>query len=393
MIINKFSRPPWVRLLLLGILLLLTTTAFSGQVAYNLTDYSTPLTKRVTIPPNWHPKPGAQSYTGVLDATWFAGLSTDSDQVEISRSNAILLGAPSDFALATGPDNCWGMLMNFGLVTLATTSDLVVTLSADSKQSSSLAPAFALFQGWDLGSNSSRHQTITFGSDNPLGTVGLKFLADVYGNNLSGTVTKTFSNLPAGNYELFITNRSNSGVYGAYTLNLQTYRAGTRPQESANQSDLCGPSNNQANLGEPNEGLCVYGTSTLLPHYERDGRYLWSCGDARAVEPMEMCYTLSNRNSKLNQAPLTLSPGHVVVESDRKVTEILAGGSGSGAVSYSLAGASSGLKCRLSRKGKNVVVSSGNNRAGTCLVYARKAGSSRFNDVKSIVYKVTFSSP
>lgn len=393
MMIKNLSLASLMRGSLVGILLGSTTAAFPGQVAFNLTDYSTPLTKRVTIPPTWLPQPGAQSYSGVLDATWFATLVSDSDQVVISKANAVSVGAPPDFTLATGPDNCWGMLMNFGLVTLATTSDLVVTLSADSAQSSSLAPAFALFQGWDTGSNSSRHQTITFGSDNPLGTVGLKFLSDVYGNNLSGTVKRTFSNLPAGNYEIFVTNRSNSGVYGSYSMTLQTYKAGAGPQDSSNQSDLCGPSNNQANIGEPKEGLCVFGTSTLLPHFEPDGRYLWSCGDAKASEPMEMCYSLSSRNSKLNQAPLTLSPGHVVVEPSKKVTEVLSGGSGSGALSYTVAGASTGLKCRLARKGKNLVVSTQKNQTGTCLVYARKGASARFNDVKSIVYKVTFSAP
>ena len=191
-------------------------TAHSGVVSYNLADYSSPLTKRVTIPPNWFPSPGAQGYSGALDVTWFAGLASDSDQVTLSQGHAIQIGAPRDFTLATGPDNCWGMLMNFGLITLGSTSDLVVSLSADAKQSSSLAPAFALFQGWDTGANSSRHQTITFGSDNPLGSSGLKFIGDAYGNNQSGSVKKTFSNLPAGTYELFVTNRSNSGSYGSY---------------------------------------------------------------------------------------------------------------------------------------------------------------------------------
>jgi hypothetical protein len=380
----------------LSLFILLTTCpaiAFSGQASYNLTDYASPLTKRVTIPPNWLSSPGPQGYSGTLDATWFAGLASDSDEITLSQGNAIQLGAPRDFTLATGPDNCWGMLMNFGLVTLGKTSDLVVTLRADAALSSSLAPAFALFQGWDTGSNSSRHQTITFGSDNPLGTSGLKFIADAYGSNQSGSVKKTFSNLPAGNYELFVTNRSNSGSYGSYTLTLQTLKAGSAPQDPANQSELCGPANNQANAGEPTQGLCVYGTSTLLPHYEVDGRYLWSCGDTKAVDPLEMCYTLSSRNSKLNQAPLTLSPGHVSVSANTKVTETLSGGSGNGAIRYIVAGASSGFKCQLTRIGKNLVVSSRGNKPGTCLVYARKATSSRFNDVKSIVYKVNFSAP
>ncbi|MEY2695897.1 MAG: hypothetical protein RL333_35 [Pseudomonadota bacterium] len=393
MILMNLRRTSCLAIFLSSLVMTFPGIAHSGVVSYNLADYSSPLTKRVTIPPNWFPSPGAQGYSGALDATWFAVLASDSDQVTLSQGHAIQIGAPRDFTLATGPDNCWGMLMNFGLITLGSTSDLVVSLSADAKQSSSLAPAFALFQGWDTGANSSRHQTITFGSDNPLGSSGLKFIGDAYGNNQSGSVKKTFSNLPAGTYELFVTNRSNSGSYGSYALTLQTFKAGTATLEPANQSDLCGPANNQVNAGEPAQGLCVYGTSTLLPHYEPDGRYLWSCGDAKAVEPMEMCYTLSNRNTKLNQAVLTLSPGHMSVAANTRATETLSGGSGSGAIRYVVAGASSGVKCQLTRKGKNLVVSSRGQQAGTCLIYARKGSSSRFNDVKSIVYRVVFLAP
>ena len=374
-----------------GLMLTIPLTSVAGPTHYNLSGYLSPLTERVTIPAQWMPTQGAENYTGKLDATWSAILTSNSDQVVISKASAIALGAPRDFTLGTGPDNCWGMLMNFGLLNLNQDADLVVTLIADSSEQSSLAPAFALYQGWDMGQNSSRHQTITFGPDNPLGTQGLRFLGDAYANNQTPYVQKTFSNLSAGRYELFVTNRSNSGAYGGYVVNLQTFNSGSAPRINPREEALFGPANNQKSTGEPTDGLCLYGRSTLMTRKLPDGRYVWSCGDERTEYPSQMCYSLSDRNIKKNQGPITLHPGRVEVPANTKVIESLAGGSGIGKVRYVLEGESQGLNCRVTQKGRNVLISSGKGKTGTCLIYAKKSADARFNDVRSVTYSITFS--
>lgn len=387
---NIFEKINWLLLTLFIISDLLSFSVVGGEATYNLADYGSPLTTRVTIPPIWNPAIGGLDYKGRLDVHWSATLSSDSDHVTISQENAIQQGTPGDFSLMTGPDNCWGMLMNFGLVKLEQSSDLVITLRANVAHASTLAPAFAIYRGWDTSPTSTRHLTITFGQDNPLGTAGLKFLTDAYATNTDAVVKKTLTNMQPGNYEIFVTNRSNSDSYGSYVLELQTYRSGTAPQDSATVLGYCGVANNQGKTLEPPMGLCLYGTSTLLPRNLRDGRYLWSCGDESATAPMEMCYSLSDKNSKLNQEPLRLLPGHAVAARNTKVSEELAGGSGNGRVSYKVAGSSSGLKCRLARKGARVTVSTGKNQSGTCLIYAAKRASKKYNDVQTIVYSVRF---
>ncbi len=362
----------------------------SGEAIYNVADYGSPLTVRVTSPPIWHPAKEGPEYKGSLDVHWYSVLTSDSDQVIISQENAIQKGAPSDFNLMTGPDNCWGMLMNFGLVRLEHNSDLVITLSANSAQASALAPAFAFYGGWDTSRSSTRHQTISFGYDNPLGTEELRFITDAYATNHDAVVKKTFTNLQSGNYEIFVTNRSNLDSYGSYVLDLKTYKPGTAPQDANSVLEFCGVANNQEKTPQPANGLCLYGTSTLLPRSLRDGRFMWSCGDDKATAPMEMCYTMSSKNKKLNQSPLKLAPGHVIAKVNTKISEEMNGGSGDGRVDYRIAGASSGLKCRLSRKGTHLTVSAGKNQSGTCLIYATKAASKKYNNVQSIVYSVKF---
>ena len=362
----------------------------ASSVAYNMTDFTSSLLTRVTIPPTWLPSTGSIPYHGALDVMWFAALSGDQETALVSVGDAIKDGAPSSFTLMTGPDNCWGMMMNFGLVSLGKSSDLVITIKADPVQTSFLAPAFALYQGWDTSLTATRHQTITFGSNNPLGTSGLTFIADAYANNASNTVTQTFHNLAAGNYEVFITNRSNASNSGTYAASFQTYPVGTAPDGPSPQSELCGPASSNSSKTAPEDGLCVYGHPFLPPKPLPDGRYVWSCGQGAAKSPEEMCYSLSTRNSKQNQAPLRLQPGTTRVNQNGNVVEEASGGSGSGTLAFKVIESSSGLKCTLLKKGTTVTVKSGRDQTGTCVIRANKAASKKFNSVQSIDYTITF---
>ena len=379
-----------IRFLCGGLLVMGPACLCAGESAYNVTDYASPLTVRVPSPAEWLPSPGAWQYTGALDATWFAALASDRDEVSISTAEAIKMGAPSDFSLMTGPDNCWGMLMNFGLVTLASEADLVVTLSADKGLASRLAPAFALYQGWDTSETATRHQVVSFGSDNPLGTQGLKFIADAYASNTQATVARTLTRLAPGNYELFVTNRSNAGQHGSYTVNLKTYPPGTAANTVVKTAELCGSANNQLGAVGLGSDLCVYGFATALPHQMTDGRYTWSCGVDKGLEPLQMCYSLSSKNRRSNQIPVRLAPGHVSVAVNQSVTQVVSGGSGTGALSFTLAGSTRGLGCRLTRKSGNLVVATAKNKTGTCLVYAKKSASSKFNEARSVTYRINF---
>ena len=368
--------------------------AATSSVFYNLTQYGSPLTERVSLPAQWFPSVGNIGYSGTLDLMWYATLPSNQETAVVSASHAKKLGAPSDFFLMTGPDNCWGMLMNFGLITLGQASDLIITLTADSTQASSLAPAFALYQGWDTGKSSTRHQTITFGVNNPLSTSGLIFTGDAYANNASNSVTRTFHGLAAGNYELFVTNRSNSSTSGAYAVNLQTLPSGTASNDPVSQSDLCGDANNQYASSIPTSNLCIYGRAfgglggapLALP----DGRYRWGCGTGGTTAPEEICYTLSTKNTKQNQAPVFLKPGSIKVPSNERVIEQASGGSGAGTLSFTQVGASVGIQCKLLKKGNTVTVSAGVNQVGSCLIRATKAASSKFNNVQSADYRITF---
>ena len=118
-----------------------------GLVFYNLSDHGSPLTSRVSLPPNWLPNAGAVDYRGQLDAYWFAHLQNNHQQVEVSRNDALAQGAPATFHLMTAPDNCWGMFMNFGLVQLDEPADLTITVAADKQQSATFAPAFGMYGG------------------------------------------------------------------------------------------------------------------------------------------------------------------------------------------------------------------------------------------------------
>lgn len=363
----------------------------ASVVAYNMTDYASSLLTRTSIPPTWLPAQASIPYQGALDVMWYAGLSGDQDTAQVSAGDAKKDSAPSDFILMTGPDNCWGMMMNFGLVTLGKTSDLVITIKADPAQTSFLAPAFALYQGWDTSSSATRHQTITFGSNNPLGTSGLTFMADVYSNNASNTVSQTFHNLPAGNYEVFVTNRSNASNSGTYAATFQTYPVGTAPdQPPAPQSDLCGSASTQISKTTPTDNLCLYGYPLLSPKPLSDGRYVWSCGQAAAKVPEEMCYSLSSKNKRQNQAPLRLQPGSTTVNLNGSLLEEASGGSGAGTLKFTVTESSKGLKCKLLKKGSTVTVKSGVDQTGTCTIRASKAASAKFNSVQSVDYVIRF---
>jgi len=200
-------------------MLLVSGMTLASSVNYNLAGWPTGISSRVTIPPSWAPTTNAPDYKGKLDVYWSLQIDTNNEALEVSAANAVAQGAPGNFTLITLPDNCWGMNMNYGLIKLGQAADVTITVAADG---SSLAPIFALYQGWDTGTGASRHDAIFFGENNPLGTTGLTYLGDVQNPTASTTISKTFTGLVAGNYELFTTVANNSNPGGAFKVTVTT---------------------------------------------------------------------------------------------------------------------------------------------------------------------------
>jgi hypothetical protein len=351
-----------------------------GQVFYNLSDHASPLTSRVSLPPTWLPNASAVDYQGQLDAYWLVHLQNSHQQAEVSREHALASGAPASFNLMTAPDNCWGMFMNFGLVQLDEPADLTITVAADKQQASSFAPAFGLYGGWDVSGNSSRHGTIYFGYDNPLGTKGLRFLGDAYAANTESLVTQSFGNLAPGRYEIFVTSRTNDSSDGAYVVQLRTSPPGTTiPIDT--HSQLCGAANNVSVEQAPiASDLCRWGQPINLRELQPK-RFTWSCRGAGTSTASAQCYTLGH-NGKQNQAPLVLAPAPDAVPSGQQLTMTISGGSGKGKLKITKGYASSGTQCRLVKKGSNLTIKT-RGRDGECRFKVSKSGDRAFNDVET----------
>ncbi|MCF7968315.1 MAG: hypothetical protein K9K68_04025 [Methylococcaceae bacterium] len=351
-----------------------------GGASYNLTDYGSPLTTRVTMPPNWMPVQRSLNYQGRLDVHWFAGFQTDEEKIEISKAQAVSLGAPENFNLITAPDNCWGMFMNFGLIHLAKRSDLNITLAADSSQGSTFAPGFGLYRGWDRSQTSSRHGTLSFGYDNPLGTQGLTFVGDAYASNDASSVTQSFQNLEPGDYELFVTSRTNHSSDGAYTVKLETFPADSTTPTDAGDA-LCGLANNVGyDQIPPEPELCRWGQPVNFRSLKNQ-RYTWTCYGAGQSLNRAQCYTTAN-NHKHNQAPLVITPGHASILSGQKMTLILSGGSGKGRLKVTKGFASYGTTCQFRKTGHALVIKA-QGQSGECRFRVTKGGDKAFNDVES----------
>ena len=375
------------------------SNAITPQPAINSIFYN--LKPEGALAPLWAPaQPGGFDYTGKLPVYWLAKFFSDSQTLQLSRDDARIKGATKDFNLVTSPDNCWGNSMNFGLVSLPQSANLTVTVSGDSTQASQLVPGFALYSGWDTGTNSSRHGTIYFGdngpgnlnsanppasgtvTDNPLHTQGLSFIGDQLGTGSS--VTRTFNNLPAGNYELFITVGSNHSSDGAYVVTLATTPA-TEPPAPRSVNGQCGSAADRLAPVVPESGqLCQSG---IASHFglQTAKRYGWICSGIQVDggQPVSdsRCYTLS-ANHKQNQPALSLSPGNISASPGQTIREYTQGGTGGNLIGYRKIAVTAGTKCQLTPSGRKLKVKL-SGKTGSCTLMATKAGNARYNDVQS----------
>ena len=204
-----------------------------ASVAYNITGWDDSGTGGVDggFPANWIGASGP-SYTGTLNAMWFADLAGNVTEI-VSSTDARSKGAASTFALAVGPrawsSNATGTLgkghgSDYGLIHLDSAANLIITVAADSALGSALKSGFSLFQGWDVGNTAVRVADYQNNQNNPLGTQGLTFLNSASTNIAGGLASFTFTGLSAGNYSLFVGGNATASVgsEGKYTVSLAT---------------------------------------------------------------------------------------------------------------------------------------------------------------------------
>jgi len=188
--------------------LMMSATAAEAHVSYN-TGAST--ANNNAIGP-W--TGGAPSYDGKLPVTWVANVHNDINPnatYEVSKANAIEEGAASTYAVETvanrwNPTRSWGNALDFGLIDLHTTGNLLIQVAADASQSSTFTPGFTLFSGWANTATGNKHGSWNVNPDAPttLGATGLTYLGHASTTIAGGVASYLFTGLTAGHYSLWI---------------------------------------------------------------------------------------------------------------------------------------------------------------------------------------------
>lgn len=332
------------------------------------------------LPATWQPSPPPKvNYEGSLESYWLADLEAEEPSQWVSSGRAKALKAGP---LIAAPDNCWGHAMNFGLIRLNREATLTVVMTPD--EGSDIIPGFALYQGWDQGASSSRDATILFGKDegSPLGTTGLSFLGDRLGETPGAAISANYD-LPAGNYELFVTVGQNISTSGSYRIELRTSPYGNGDGDTLGHAQ-CGTANNRQFVtpGAPTPSeLCEKGTPGAVIR-ATGGRFTWPCFGLKPEAINRQCYTLGT-NGKANPPELYMLPGSMTVESGQIVNQTPRGGrGGTGGTGYRLVKPiPKGLSCKLSKKGDTAIIRV--TGEGSCPLVATQRGDRTYNDTQS----------
>jgi hypothetical protein len=182
--------------------------------------------------------PVAKGYIANLPTTWLANIHHYDDVYEVSAANAKTTPSVDEtFVLeSTGnrwkPSASWGNALDFGLIDMEVAGNLSITVQADSSLNSTFAPGFSLFSGWGSTTHGNKHQawnanpdapsspignvsnpnhasynpnSLSFNPDQlPLAMRGLEFIGYAATTTDGGSASKTFNNLAAGKYFLWI---------------------------------------------------------------------------------------------------------------------------------------------------------------------------------------------
>lgn len=152
-------------------------------------------------------------YVGNMPVTWIADIQNNINPNEVdtvSTASALAAGASAIESLSNrwNPSRSWGNALDFGLITLHSAGNLLITVEADATKNSTFTPGFTLFSGWDTSPNSSKHGSWNVALPavpvNPRGTTGLTYVGQASSTVAGGTASYLFTNLAAGNYSLWI---------------------------------------------------------------------------------------------------------------------------------------------------------------------------------------------
>ena len=211
------------------------TAAHAGSVSYHMNPISTPPNGEAPnvngggLGPAWsNGSPAALGYGGNLPVTWLADIDQVNTDYGLSAADAIANhGAGSTFVLQSAnnkwtPASSWGNALDYGLINLQVGGDLVVTVEADTSLSSTFAPGFTLWSGWDQGFGN-KHQAWNANPNapTPLGATGLTYKGHAATTTDGGSVTYTFTGLTAGQYTLFIGGNGSNNSNEYYKANLK----------------------------------------------------------------------------------------------------------------------------------------------------------------------------
>ena len=146
---------------------------------------------------------------------------------------------------------------------------------------------------------------------------------------------------------------------------------------------VCGSANNApvAQILTPNPDYCR--TGKVMPvNILSDGRYQWVCQGTTSSASSAMCYSLSYSNNRMNQPPVSLSPGSVAATTGADVMQVASGGGGSGKYKFKVAPAG-GAKCKLRKVGPDraIIRTRG---VGTCTVTVTRQKDQTFNAMTSL---------
>ncbi|PPD35487.1 MAG: hypothetical protein CTY19_00070 [Methylomonas sp.] len=182
--------------------------------------------------------PVDKGYIANLPTTWLANIHHYNDVYEVSAADAkTKAGVAQNFVLeSTGnrwkSSSSWGNALDYGLIDLDVAGNLSITVEADSSLNSTFAPGFSLFSGWGSTTHGNKHQawnanpdapsspignvsnpnhvsynpnSLSFNPDQlPLAMRGLEFIGYAATTTDGGSASKTFNNLAAGKYFLWI---------------------------------------------------------------------------------------------------------------------------------------------------------------------------------------------
>jgi hypothetical protein len=252
-----------------------------AHVTYNVNGYGSGLLGSAngadgSLPGSWT-NGGVAEYTGSLTVHHYIGLhnattvrviqtgvlptpASGSLQAQVATYNA---GNDPDYAtdtvLAVGgkswsdPANSgqgWGHGLDYSLLHLSPLGDILaggpvlieVKLEDDANDPANMQLAFALYQGWDTGASSERHQTFITSpaplASNPLGTTGLTLLDYAVAASAGETLTRVYRLADMGGEEFTIFLGAQGGVTGQYKLTV-TPRLDSDDDGIANASDNC----------------------------------------------------------------------------------------------------------------------------------------------------------